>query len=497
MLGEPAGAKPKRARDLRPHFRRGAAGKGHGRRPAKPVARRPERPVARSGRRATGWAGRRPWHLPAAPRRKCGRTSRARFGFRPGRFTEHLGSFDRANLWFGVVPVASERARLEALVRLLADDDRMVIVYAPRAGLTEAIAQALSQAGHRAAPYHAGLTADRRGRTLAAFLEDRLDVIVATCAFGMGIDKPQVRIVVHWTLPPTPEAYYQEAGRAGRDGQFARCVLLWCKGDATLHRRQLDVTYPPRALVERLWRDGASCDGVPANVRASAERLRLRAEARAGAGGLARRLRAAATGRGAYRGRRGVRHGRGCRRRALIGYFGERLDECSGCDRCRHRVVPAPADPTVAARLARLAGGRRGSKRAVGIRPPGAGGTAGPRARPSASPCGSGRRARRRNGAGGDAGVGHSAGVGRRCPPPSEDAAGPRHRALVAWRRRVALAAGVPEYVVLRDSALRALATTDVADGAALAAIPGLGPRAFAKHGEELLRLIAAHPAGR
>ena len=417
--------------------------------------------------------------------------------FRPGRFTEHLGSFDRANLWFGVVPVASERARLEALVRLLADDDRMVIVYAPTRSLTEAIARALSQAGHRAAPYHAGLTRDRRGRTLAAFLEDRLDVIVATCAFGMGIDKPQIRLVVHWTLPPTPEAYYQEAGRAGRDGQFARCVLLWCKGDATLHRRQLDVTYPPRALVERLWRDGASCDGVPANVRASAERLRLELRPERGPVGWhvvsERRRRAEAR----IEAVEGYATGRGCRRRALIGYFGERLAECSGCDRCRHRVVAAPADPTVAARLARLraaVGGRSGPwgsallepevQLALARDPP-----ASPAALADVPGVGTVLAARW--------GGAILRALGAGAPPPSEDAAGPRHRALVAWRRRVALAAGVPEYVVLRDSALRALATTDVADGAALAAIPGLGPRAFAKHGEELLRLIAAHPAGR
>ena len=323
-------------------------------------------------------------------------------------------------------------------MRLLADDDRMVIVYAPTRSLTEAIARALSQAGHRAAPYHAGLTRDRRGRTLAAFLEDRLDVIVATCAFGMGIDKPQIRLVVHWTPPPTPEAYYQEAGRAGRDGQFARCVLLWCKGDATLHRRQLDVTYPPRALVERLWRDGASCDGVPANVRASAERLRVELRPERGPVGWhvvsERRRRAEAR----IEAVEAYATGRGCRRRALIGYFGERLDECSGCDRCRHRVVAAPADPTVAARLARLAGGGRGSKRAVGIRPPGAGGAAGPRARPSGQPGGSGRRARRRNGAGGTLGGCDSAGVGRRCPP----AVGGCGRAAPPRTRGVAPAGG-------------------------------------------------------
>ncbi len=152
--------------------------------------------------------------------------------FLPGRSALHLGSFDRPNLWFGVVAVRGERERLAALLDLVGGDDQMVIVYAPTRGLTEGVARALCRAGHRAAPYHAGLTRARRAATLDDFLEDRVDVIVATCAFGMGIDKPNVRLVVHWTLPATPEAYYQEAGRAGRDGAFARCVLLWRPGDA-------------------------------------------------------------------------------------------------------------------------------------------------------------------------------------------------------------------------------------------------------------------------
>ena len=208
-------------------------------------------------------------------------------GFASGKFAEHLGSFDRANLWFGVVRVGDDRDRLRALRGLLSGDDRMAIVYAPTRSVTEGVARALVAAGHRAAPYHAGLDRARRAAILDAFLADRIDVVVATCAFGMGIDKPTVRLVVHWTLPPTPESYYQEAGRAGRDGEFARCVLLWHPHDATLHRRQLDVTFPlaphSGAHLERRPDAGA---GVPPNVRESAERLAPRAAPRTRPGGL-------------------------------------------------------------------------------------------------------------------------------------------------------------------------------------------------------------------
>ena len=435
--------------------------------------------------------------------------------FLPGRYDEHLGSFDRANLWFGVVPVASERARLEALVRLLADDDRMVIVYAPTRSVTEAIARALAQAGHRAAPYHAGLTRERRSRTLEAFLDDRLDVIVATCAFGMGIDKPRIRLVVHWTLPPTPEAYYQEAGRAGRDGEFARCVLLWRAGDAALHRRQLDVTFPPRALLERLWREGERCAGVPANVRASAERLRHELKPERGAVDWSvvadRRRRAEARIAAVEE----YARGRGCRRRTLLEYFGERLERCSGCDRCRRRTVAGAgraggvgaAGPAAvrwwwpgAVRGARPSWSPRSCSRLPGSRRP-----TGPRwptcpawgARSRSA--GAGRFSVRSAGRQGSRAVprrGRRPRIGaeqvaRRCRC---HAGGPRRRALDRWRDGVAVELGVPRYVVLRDAAVAALATCDVRDGRALAALPGLGPRALAKHGEALLRLIAAHP---
>ena len=265
-----------------------------------------------------------------------------------------LGSFDRRNLWFGVARVSSERERLDALIEALRWQQALAIVYAPTRSLVEALTRVLREAGFQAAAYHAGLGSSVRRHVLEQFLTDRLGVVVATCAFGLGIDKPNVRLVVHWTLPATPEAYYQEAGRAGRDGGLARCLLLYRGGDAELHRRQLEVTFPPERLAERVWRGEMSALRVPANVRASLERLarelrpeqgepdwrpvRVRREA------ALRRIEIMDT----------YARGAACRRRALVGYFGERLVRCSGCDVCS-RTPPRPvSDPAADRRLGRL-----------------------------------------------------------------------------------------------------------------------------------------------
>jgi ATP-dependent DNA helicase RecQ len=412
-------------------------------------------------------------------------------GFSPDRRAVHLGSFDRANLWFGVVPVRNERDRLQALLALLRGDDQMAIVYASTRGVCEAVAGALRTAGHRAQPYHAGLTKTRRAATLEAFLDDRLDLVVATCAFGMGIDKPNVRLVVHWTLPPTPEAYYQEAGRAGRDGEFARCVLLWRKGDAELHRRQLEVTFPRRESLERIWREGPEARGVARSVLASAERLRF--ELRPDRGPVdwspivRRRKQAEARIAAIER----YADGDTCRRRRLVGYFGEKLPHCSGCDRCATLTVGRREAPKVKARLLQL------RKSLESRRGPWGGALLEPEVmlRLARDP---------------PADVGALAdvpGVGPtlaasfggtlmqalgRTPQGREAAAQPAPllRALRDWRSCRAEQMGLAPFQVLGDSTLQVLARVCPRDRSSLARVTGIGPRILAKFGEELVQLI-------
>ena len=133
-------------------------------------------------------------------------------------------------------------------------DGGVALVYAATRKNAEAHAQALKKAGMRARVYHAGLEGEVRERAQDVFMAGQLDVIVATNAFGMGVDKSDIRLVVHADIPRSPEAYYQEAGRGGRDGKPTRCVLLFNHGDIRLQEFLIDASYPSPEILRGLWK---------------------------------------------------------------------------------------------------------------------------------------------------------------------------------------------------------------------------------------------------
>jgi len=141
-----------------------------------------------------------------------------------------VGTFDRPNLTYRIVPQLDVHGQAIDVVQRHAGEG--IIIYCLSRNDTEAMAGALKHAGIDARAYHAGLDADERRRTQDAFADESLNVVAATVAFGMGIDRSNVRCVVHATMPKTIEHYQQETGRAGRDGLEAECVLFYSAGDA-------------------------------------------------------------------------------------------------------------------------------------------------------------------------------------------------------------------------------------------------------------------------
>lgn len=144
--------------------------------------------------------------------------------------------FDRPNLWLGVQIFADEIAKQRACIDQIIDAEKPGLVYAATRGHAEELAAALIARGLAAAHYHAGLKTDERTRIQTAWMEDELEVVVATTAFGMGIDKPNVRFVFHYDIPGSVDAYYQEIGRAGRDGEPARAMLFYRPEDLGLQK---------------------------------------------------------------------------------------------------------------------------------------------------------------------------------------------------------------------------------------------------------------------
>ncbi|HTI62720.1 MAG TPA: ATP-dependent DNA helicase RecQ, partial [Gemmatimonadaceae bacterium] len=198
--------------------------------------------------------------------------------------TTIITGFDRKNLAYHVVPTRTDQDKDDALVHLLNEQDGLAVVYASTRKAVERIAMLLERARIRAAAYHAGLDDERRHAVQDAFMTEDVRVIVATNAFGMGIDKPNVRLVIHYAMPGTLEAYYQEAGRAGRDGLPATCYLLHAFPDRFTHEFFIKGAYPERALVEQVYellRKNADATGAVAlSADDVAARLSVKASAR-------------------------------------------------------------------------------------------------------------------------------------------------------------------------------------------------------------------------
>jgi len=200
-----------------------------------------------------------------------------------------VASFNRPNLTYRVVPKDQPLKQIIDFVRKRQADSG--IIYCASRATAERVAEALAGRGFSARPYHAGLDAAERGRNQEQFLRDDTRIICATIAFGMGINKPNVRWVIHHDLPKNVEGYYQETGRAGRDGLPSDCLLLFSAGDIAKQTHFLD------EITNEQERDLA---------RAQLRKIVHYAESS------------------------------GCRRIELLEYFGEKFpfDNCAGCDNC-------------------------------------------------------------------------------------------------------------------------------------------------------------------
>jgi ATP-dependent DNA helicase RecQ len=182
--------------------------------------------------------------------------------------------FDRPNLHFQVKPVESDREKMQAVLGLLSRGPQCGIIYAATRKHVDEISEGLKAYGHKVGRYHAGMEIEERKSAQDQFMRGTLPIVVATNAFGMGIDKSDLRFIVHYDIPGSLEAYYQEVGRAGRDGKPSTCLLLFNYADTFTQEFFIDGSYPPRSLVAEIYQTLCfiGTDEIEITLRALAER---------------------------------------------------------------------------------------------------------------------------------------------------------------------------------------------------------------------------------
>ncbi|MEE6261983.1 RecQ family ATP-dependent DNA helicase [Plantactinospora sonchi] len=293
----------------------------------------------------------------------------ARLGLRRPRIV--VSGLDRSNLFLEVANCATEEVRWRRLVALLEAEARPGIVYVPTRRAAEELATRLTEAGFPAEHYHGGMPAGAREERHQRFLDDQVPVMVATSAFGMGIDKPNIRWVAHMALPDAPDSYLQEIGRAGRDGDPARALLLWRAEDVGLRRYFTGGAPDPDQLrdLAALLRDGplsrkALRERTGLGTRKLGQLLALLervgaattladnqlgspryapAPTDAASAALAEAERQLAVQRSRTDMMRAFAETMGCRGQVLLAYFGERLpNPCQHCDNCHAGNVEPP-----------------------------------------------------------------------------------------------------------------------------------------------------------